>query len=159
MKNLPKDVLFLIAFTIFISIGISLTYINKSKQPEQATSSSISNYRYPTVSENTATNFITSDNVNYQHFSMPEPFASKVPFAFTPAALMQMMNTMMNTMKMTQMMHQISTMPSQMMNSTMWINPHGMLPKSAANPLQEPMDPQEYKKWYEQQLELQQYTK
>ena len=90
--------------------------------------------------------------VNYQNYAMTEPFAANVPFDFTPAAWMQMMNNMMNIMQMNQMMHQMAAMPMQMMNPA-WMNSRGLSPSYNPSPVQ-PMDPAEYKKWYEQQLEV-----
>ena len=157
MNNYLKNILFVAPIAAIFAVGIGLHYINKSKQPEPSASSNTSAYDHPTFSAKTTVN--PPDTVNYQNYAMPEPFAAHAPFNFTPAAWMQMMNNMMNNMQMTQMMHQMANMPSQMMNPTMWINPHGMLPNGAANQSQQPMNPKEYKKWYEQQLKLQQTNK
>lgn len=151
MKNFSKDILFLITFSAIIAIGIGITYLNKSKKSEPSTSSSTSVYNYPTVSSKTAAAFNSSDYVNYKNYAMTEPFAANAPTDFTPEAWMQMMYSMMNIMQMTQMMHQMAAMPMQMMNLA-WMNPYGLSPTYNASSVQ-PMDPAEYKKWYEQQQE------
>jgi hypothetical protein len=64
----------------------------------------------------------------------------------------------MNNMKITQMMHQMAAMPAQMMSPAMWSNPHTIMPMGTANS-SKPMDPEQYKKWYEQQLKAHKVNK
>ncbi|QMU60749.1 MAG: hypothetical protein GKR92_03185 [Gammaproteobacteria bacterium] len=154
MNNYLEDILFVAPIAAIFAAGIGLYYINKSDEPETSASSITSVYKHPTLSGNTAA--FAPDATKYQNYTMSEPFAAQAPFEFTPAAWLQMMNNMMNNTQMTQMMHQMAAMPTQMMAPTMWVNPHAMLPNGVAAQTQQPMDPKEYKKWYEQQLELQQ---
>ena len=69
-----------------------------------------------------------------------------------PAAWMHWMNNMMNYMSMTQMMHQMAAMPMQMMNPNLWMDPHAMLTNPTMSTVQQPMSPEEYEKWYNEQL-------
>lgn len=151
MKNLFDYVLFVIPVAAIFAVALALNNANKSEEPVALASSSTSVYNHPTLSGNTAA--FAPDAAKYQNFGMSEPFAEQVPFEFTPVAWVQMMNNMMNSMQVTQMMHQMAAMPTQMMASTMWVNPHAMLPNGMVNQSQQPMDPKEYRKWYEQQLE------
>ncbi|MEJ2115957.1 MAG: hypothetical protein P8X88_07935, partial [Gammaproteobacteria bacterium] len=155
MKNSLIDVLFFIPIPVILAAAIAL-YINNPERirPEKQESSASSItpiYNYSVNSTNPV--FTSPDATKYQNYAMTEPFAANVPFVNTPAAWMQMMNNMMNTMQMTQIMHQMATMPMQMMNLA-WMNPHGVSPGFNSSPVQTmPMDPAEYKKWYEKQLE------
>ena len=158
MKNNIDNILLAALFAVIAVGGIALYHINKSggshinsTAAATTTSSSLNTtaYKHPSAINNKGLN--PSAAASYHNYDMPEPFAANAPFEFTPTAWMQMMNNMMNTMQMTQMMHQMAAMPTQMMNPTIWMNPHGMLPNQAASPAQQPMDPKEYKKWYEQQ--------
>jgi len=156
MKNSLKGVSFLIpiaaVFVVAVAVAVALQNINKPEELEPSASSITSTYNHPTFSANT--DFNSPDTANHQNYAMTEPFAASAPFGFTPAAWMQMMNNMnnmMNIMQMTQMMHQMAAMPTQMMNSA-WMNPHGLSPSYSPSPAQ-PMDPAEYKKWYEKQQE------
>ena len=154
MKNFIENALFLVPIVAIFVLGIALHYINKSNQPSPSEiSSSSATYNYV----NKANTGAHSEG-HYQNYAMLEPFAENHPFDFTnvmqhmnPGTWMQMMNNMMNTMQMTQMMHQMFSMPMQMMNPTMWMDPHAMLSNSATGTVQQPMSPEEYKKWYEQQ--------
>lgn len=146
MKKFLNDALFLAPVLAIFAVGVGLYYINKSKQPE------LSSYQpVTTVTPYTALNAPAPGAFDYHHYDMSEPFAANVPFAMTPAAWMQMMNNMMNTMQITQMMHQMVAMPEKMMNPGMWMNPHAVLPNQNQGKVQQPMDPKEYKKWYEEQ--------
>ena len=136
-------------FVVAVAVAVALQYKNKPAELEPSASSITSAYNHPAVSANTA--FNSPDAANYQNYAMTEPFAANVPFNFTPATWMQMMNNMMNVMQINQMMHQMAAMPVQMMNPA-WMNPHGLSPSYNSSPVQ-PMDPAEYKKWHEQQLE------
>ncbi len=158
MKNSLNNVSFLTPiaaiFIVAVAVAVALQYKNKPAELEPSASSITSAYNHPAVSANTA--FNSPDAANYQNYDMTEPFAANVPFdstsaawMYTPAAWMQMMNNMMNIMQMNQMnqmMRQMAAMPMQMMN------PHGFSPNYNPSPV-EPMDPAEYRKWYEQQLE------
>ncbi len=150
MKNSLIDVLFFIPIPVILAAAVAL-YINNpeenSSEKQESLASSITPiYNYSANSTNPV--FTSPDATNYQNYAMAEPFAANVPFENTPAAWMQMMNNMMNAMQMTQMMHQMAAMPMQMMS------PHGVSPSFNSSPVQAmPMDPAEYKKWYEKQLE------
>lgn len=151
MKTLLTYVLFVFPLAVAIAVALVVSNKNKSVQPETSVSSNTSVYKQLTVTPYTALNAPAPNIANYHHYDMSEPFAANVPFAMTPAVWMQMMSNMMNAMQMTQMMHQMAAMPEKMMNPGMWTNPHAMLPNSATIPTQQPMDPKEYKKWYEEQ--------
>lgn len=173
MSDISKDVLYFIAFSAILAIGIGLTYANKSAETKPITNanasierlhnkSNINNNSAKTNTYAGATKSAKNSHPtkNFRSFGMPEPFAEQVPFEFSPSSWMQMMNNMMNTMQMTQMMHQMAAMPTQMMNPSIWMNPHNGLPHGAATPSQQPMSPKDYKKWYEaQQQKLQPSTK
>ena len=149
MNNLLAYVFIVFPIAVIVAVALVLHNTNKSEQTEASESSKTSAYKQPTFSTSTA--FNSSDDVNYKNYAMTEPFAANAPTDFTPEAWMQMMNNMMNLMQMTQMMHQMAAMPMQMMNLA-WMNPYGLSPGYNASPVQ-PMDPAEYKKWYEQQQE------
>ena len=155
MKNYLEDVLFLVPIVAIFAIGIAIHYITKTDQPEPSTSSSNTTFYNHT---NTMSNLAAGNPAKFDHYAMLEPFAENHPFNFSsvmqqpmnPAAWMQMMTHMMNYMSMNQMMHQMAAMPMQMMNPTLWMDPHAMLPNSSTSTAQQPMSPDEYRKWYEQ---------
>ena len=154
MKNSLIDVLFFIPIPVIFAAAVAL-YINNSEEPESLVSSISSTYNHLAYSANsTPANSASnpSDASSYQIYAMSEPFAANAPFENIPATWIQMMNNMMNVMQMTQMMHQMATMPMQVMNSA-WINPHGLSSPSYTPSPARPMDPAEYKKWYEKQFE------
>ena len=151
MKNSLIDVLFFIPIPLVLALAIALHLTNKSEDLEPSTSSITSTYNQPIHSVNST--FNSPKAASYQSYAMAEPFAAHVPFENTPAAWMQMMNNIMNTMQMTQMMHQMAAMPIQMMNLA-WMNPYVLSPSYNSSLVQQtPMDPAEYKKWYEKQFE------
>lgn len=151
MNNLFDYVLYLFPLAVVIAVALSLNHKHNSEQSELANTSTFA-YEQPRISTNTTTP--NNNIVNPHKYDMTEPFAQKIPFELTPAAWMQMMNNMMHNMQITQMMHHMASMPNQMMSPQTWMNPHGMLQNGAVNPSQQPMDPEQYKKWYEQQLKL-----
>jgi hypothetical protein len=170
MKNTSNnDLLFLAPIvtilTLAIAIAAALFFNNNGTQFVSNTSGIKSNtqYSHSTASNNQPGMYIgntySKGNLNnqlsashYQNFSMTEPFSEIEPFEFTPAAWMQMMNVFMNNMQITQMMHQMFAMPAQMMSPAMWSNPHAGLSIGTANS-SKPMSPEQYKKWYQQQLD------
>lgn len=158
MKNLFDYVLFVFPLAIVIAVALGLNSKNKSEQPEASIRSNHSVYNHMSLSGN-KNDSARDTATKYQNFTMSEPFAEHVPFEFTPTAWMEMMNNMMYNMQFIQMMHQMAAMPTQMMNPNMWFNPHTMSTNGMASQPQQPMDPKEYKKWYEQQLKLQQFGK
>ncbi len=97
---------------------------------------------------------------NSQAYAMPEPFAADAPFDYAnfmqpmnAMAWMQLGANMMNYMQMAQMMQQMTAMPMQMMTPTMWMNP-SVMQNQTTTTMQQPMSPEEYKKWYDKQQEL-----
>ncbi|MFK7816566.1 MAG: hypothetical protein AB8B92_09535 [Gammaproteobacteria bacterium] len=167
MNNLLDFALYLFPLAIVIAVALSLTNKNNLEQSETFVGSSISangsiyKQQIPVFTKNT----VAPNVVNPHKFDMTEPFAEKIPFEQTPAAWMQMMSNMMHNMQITQMMHQMAAMPNQMMAPMMWANPHGqpghmgMLQNHAVKPSPQPMNPEQYKKWYEQQLKLRQSSR
>ncbi len=167
MNNLFDFVLYLFPLAVVIAVALGLANKNSLEQADTLTGSSLSsnNFIYKQEIPTAINNNITSKAMNPHKFDMTEPFAEKIPFELAPAAWMQMMNTMMHNMQITQMMHQMAAMPNQMMSPMLWANPHGqyghmgMLQNNAVNPSQQPMNPEQYKKWYEQQLKLRQSSR
>lgn len=160
MKNNIDNILLAALVAVITVGGIALININKSTGLDPiatSTNASTSLYNHPPLTGNSAA--FLPNSVKYQNFAMPEPFAEHVPFEFTPEAWMQMMNTMMNNMQLTQLMHQMAAIPQQMMSPMMWANPHNTFQNGAVNPSVQPMSPEQYKKWYEQQLKLQQSSR
>jgi hypothetical protein len=169
MKNTSNnDLLFLAPivaiFTLAITIAAALYFKSNGTQNEANLFATQSSSAYNQSGALNKNNFKSTSSNNhsvaphYQNFAMAEPFSEHVPFEFTPAAWMQMMNVFMNNMKITQMMHQMAAMPAQMMSPAMWSNPHSMVNMSTTNS-SKPMNPEQYKKWYEQQLKAHKVNK
>ena len=147
MKNSLEDVLFLIPIVVIFALGIALHYITKPDHTELSNTNRVSGQIY-------------GEAGNFDSYAMLEPFAENYPFNFAnvmqqpmnPAAWMHWMNNMMNYMSMTQMMHQMAAMPMQMMNPNLWMDPHAMLTNPTMSTVQQPMSPEEYEKWYNEQF-------
>lgn len=142
MKKSLEDALFLIPIAAIFAIGIAVHFIVKTDQPESSNT-------------NTMSGLAAGKTKTIDSYAMLEPFAENHPFNFTdvmqhPMNPFAWMQVMMNAMQMNQMMHQMMTMPMQTMNPTIWMNPHAMLSNPAMNTVQQPMSPEEYKKWYDQ---------
>ena len=145
MKNSYEDALFIIPIVAIFAIGIALHYITKSDQPEASNT-------------NLMSGLVSVQAESFDNYAMLEPFAENPPFNFAnvmqqpmnPAAWMHWMNNMMNYMSMTQMMHQMAAMPMQMMSPNLWMDPYAKLSNHTMGTVQQPMSPEEYKKWYDQ---------
>jgi hypothetical protein len=161
MNNILKIALFVIPIIALIATPIVIHHNkNNSTQSLQDTSTANSTSSPSHPMHVAATKSLTSPTMGMdsrQIYDMPEPFAHELPWSnccgmhhpMSPAAWMHVMNTMMNSMQITQMMHQMATLPKQVMNPAT-SHPHGLMPNNTSTSIQ-PMNPKEYKKWYEQQ--------
>ena len=114
---------------------------------------------YPQLNRSIDSDFDTPNVVESKQFAMIEPFSAQDSFALTsamhnsinPAAWMQLMFNMTNYMQISHMMQQMAAMSAVMMNPATWMNPNLMMPNQYHRPVQQPMHPSEYEKWYKQQ--------
>ena len=146
MKKSLEDALFLIPIVAIFAVGLAIHFIVKTDQPEPSNT-------------NTMSGLAAGGSEKFDSYAMLEPFAENYPFNFTnvmqqpmnPAAWMHWMNNMMNYMSMTQMMHQMASMPMQMMSPNLWMDP-AIMTNPTMSTVQQPMSPEEYEKWYNEQL-------
>lgn len=159
MNNFLKNALFVLPIIALIAVPVAIHKIkDRSKTDSASLVSDMKSYNNSNSAHHEHAGSAMSRKT--ENYSMPEPFSPKLPGSdccgvmsnpMNISAWMQMMNSMINSMQMTQMMHQMAAMPMQMMNPAMWMKPHGLIPNNAVSTVQQPMSPEEYKKWYEQQ--------
>ena len=153
MKKLFQQALFVIPIVALIAAPLIIEH--KRKSAEQA----LPNYSSGNThigEQSTGIDFDIPSVVDKKQYAMSEPFAEQSSFAATsamyqsmnPLAWMKLMFDMANYMQMTSIMQHMTAMPVMWMNPYMLQNPHQL------QAMQQPMPPEEYEKWYQQQQEL-----
>ena len=159
MNKFIQQALFIIPIAALVIAPLIIDH--KIKTPATETLNSVTPGTYSQINRSIDSDFDAPNVVESKQYAMNEPFSAQDPFALTsamhnsmnPAAWFQLMMNMTNYMQLTQMMQQMTAMSAFMMNPAAWMNPHMMMPNQYPYPVQQqPMHPEEYEKWYNEQL-------
>ena len=157
MNKFLQQALFIVPIVALIIAPLVIDH--KIKGSSLNNSGNATDNTYTQFNRSIDSDFDAPNVVESKQFAMTEPFSAQDPFALTsamnspmsPAAWFQLMMNMANYMQMTQMMQQMMVMPTLMMNPAAWMNPQ-MMPNQYHPSAQQPMSPEEYEKWYNEQL-------
>ena len=154
MKKIVQQALFIIPIAALIAAPLVIDHKKNENLESKFSSADTSANHHDDV------NFNLPHVVDNEQYAMSEPFSEHSFFIhpcnmgnpMDPAAWMSLMMRMMNYMQMTQMMQQMPMIPAGTTTpSAPWMNPYMLMPNQP-NSIKQPLSPEEYEKWYNEQL-------